>query len=268
MRKYININYSLLAKLLLTGASLAVFLGFYHIQTMSALSCNSLECFFLLSYGNVGITEIKYLFPLFFWILPQVILFYFLGSELASDLERNAVYIFTRTHQRKEWFLAKSLTLSLYVLLYFSVQFLVLWMIAEVRGIHPADLQKGTLIILSEISLLVLLNVMILSMLNLLTLTTNHITAYTVVFASNIASLFFSTFLYESNWGIDIIQWLPFTQGILSWHQDIPASINPMIVQDLPIPQFTILFSLLYLVALTTLFMFLGTQRLEKMDLL
>lgn len=268
MRSYININYSLLVKLLLAGALLALFLGFYHRQTLDPFSCISLECLFFLAYGDVKITAIRYIFPLLFWLLPQVVLFYFIGSELGTDLERNAVYIFTRTQQRKTWFLAKFLTLSLYILLYFSVQFLVLWIVAGISEIHLTDQPQGINLILSELSLLVLLNVMMLSLMNFLTLITNQITAYTAVFASNIGSLFLSAFLYESTWGIPIIQWLPFTQGILSWHPNIPARINPMLLQDLPLPQFTIPFSLLYLVVLTILFVILGMQRIEKMDLL
>lgn len=268
MQKYININYSLLLKLLLAGALLSLFLGLYHHQALGPLFCTSLECLFFLSYGEVSITEIKFLFPLLLWLLPQVVLFYFIGNELGTDLERNAVYIFTRTQQRKEWLLAKSLTLFIYILVYFSVQFLVLWAFAAIQGIHLVDQQQGLVLILSLLSLLVLLNVMMLSLMNFLTLITNHITAFTIVFTSNIGSLFLSAFLYESTWRISIIQWLPFTQGILAWHSTIPAGVNPLLLQNLSLSQFTIPFSLIYLVVLTTLFVIFGIQRIEKMDLL
>ena len=155
LQKYININYSLLLKLLLAGALLSLFLGLYHHQALVSF-LHSLECLFFLSYGEVSITEIKFLFPLLLWLLPQVVLFYFIGSELGTDLERNAVYIFTRSQQRKEWLLAKSLTLFIYILVYFSVQFLVLWAFAAIQGIHLVDQQQGLVLILSLLSLLVL----------------------------------------------------------------------------------------------------------------
>lgn len=268
MKKYVKINYLLLTKLLLTGTILSIFLFLFNIQRVDILSNQSLEGIFLLSFGDLNISGIKYGISLLFWLLPIVFLLYFLGDDMAADFERNAVYIFTRTHQRKKWFLAKSLSLVFYIFLYYFVQFFILWVIASVYGFYLVNFEEGIFLILSMLILLILQGMMVLLMINLLAFRTTQIIAYTIVFAGYIASLFFSNFLYEIQWGIGIIKWLPFTQGIFSWHNDIPSSVSAFIVSDFHLQNFSVLFSIIYLVVITTFLILLGLKKIEDMDIL
>ncbi|HBI05422.1 MAG TPA: hypothetical protein DDY49_15510 [Paenibacillaceae bacterium] len=267
MEKYIKLNYLLLTRLFLTGSILSIFLFLVNIQRVDILSDKSLEGIFLLSFGDLNISGIKYGIPLLFWLLPMVFLLYFLGDDMASDFGRNAVYIFTRTHQRKIWFLAKSLSLFFYIFLYYFVQFFVLWIIASVYGLHLVNSEEGIFVILSMLILLILQSFIVLLMINLLALRTTQIIAYTIVFAGYIASLFFSNFLYEIQWCIGIIKWLPFTQGIFSWHNGIPSSVIAFIVTDFHLQNFSVLFSIIYQVVITTLLIILGTHKIEDMDI-
>lgn len=268
MKKYIVLNVSLASKLIITGVLVSLFYFFMNQKVVALSADNSLEYLFLFSYGHVDLQGVQDLIPVFFWIAPQLILLYFLGNYISVHLEQNAVYIFTRTHQRSTWLLAKVFTLCLYVLIYYFIQFITLWIVASSFGFQMNDPQGGIPLILEEFTLLVLLNILILLMVNILSLKISSLLAYTIVTGGNIASLFFSYFLNEYQVGVGLIKWFPFTQGILSWHSQIPSSLTRHLPNLFYLQDFSILFSTLYLVISSAILLVIGVKMLEKMDLI
>jgi hypothetical protein len=264
MKRYLLIDYSLLAKLLGTGVLLAVSFSFYYQREIAAGSpCVSWACLLLWAYGDLDIGGIRYLMPLFFWILPQLGLLYFLGDDLAKNLERNAVYIFTRTSRRTAWWLAISFRWFCYIFFYYAVQLATLYLMARILGFRGVDGAAGLTLLWSEIALLVLLNYMILLLIHLLSLYMSHIFAFVIVTGGNIATLFLAALLYELGEG-KAIQWLPFTQGILSWH----TGFDRYVLHSLPSAEVPIWFSLLYLGLACLLLLLGGAQKWKKMDII
>jgi hypothetical protein len=251
----------------LSGVCVAVFLGLYYSRWAEMKSCKLLEYFLVLTYGNLEIRDVKYVIPVLFWLAPQIFMFYFLGDYVSNDLERNAIYIFTRTDRRRSWLIAKILSLFFYVALYYFLQFLVVGTMGWILGYNVLEGLSGIAIILKEFVLLVLLNYMIILMINLLSLSIPVSISAVSVFVAHLFCLFLSGVVYEFYKGYsEIIKWLPFTQGIASWHSDISSRVGGSILFS--IQDFNVAFSVVYMVVLCIAFVYVALRKVENLDIL
>jgi hypothetical protein len=254
-------------KLIVAGAIVAVCLGWYHQKTTAAISCDGLECLFFLSYGYLSITEIVYLTPLLIWILPQIVFLYLVGNDLQMELQRTTVYVFTRTKKRVHWFMGRSIRLFFYVISYYGLQFFVLYGLAVIQG-HDSNQGIGTVhLIFSLFLLTVLYNGMISQMIHTLLLYTNLVIAFTAVFTVQMVTLFTCVLLHEIESGLSAMKWLPASQGVFAWHSQVPSTIREMLYDPFFLPDFTILFSVIYLGTTTIGLVVWGISRIKQMDI-
>lgn len=266
MTKYIVLDPALLRKLVLSGLFLGILFTLSSSQMAAANQCYSLECLLLFSYGHVEIEGIMSVLPVLFWLAPQIVLLYFLGDWVAGDLERNVVYIFTRTTRRKTWWVAKVSGLFFYVFLYYAIQLLAVCIIGGLLGYTMAGWYQGMILIGSEMGLLLFLNYLILLLINLLSLRWDVVLSAMIIVGGNVSSLFFA-YLIHAFYPEKIIQWLPFTQGILTWHTDAPK-VNDSVFVSLQLENYNILFSIIYLGMCCVVSIAAGMRKVERMDIL
>lgn len=259
----------MLSKLLMSGAGVALFFVLSNIRLAEAYHYKSLEYILIMSYGYLDINTIKYVIPVLFWMAPQIFLLYFLGDYISKNLSQNAVYIFTRTDQRKTWFIAKIITLFLYVLFYYTIQILVACFVGSVLGYEILNLNEGISLILGELALQVLLNYMIILLINVLSLQIDVIFSSVLVLVGNASCLFFSQFINEFfNGMVGIVKWMPFTQGILAWHADVAAVAGVQGLSSFQVSDFSIGFSIVYMGVVSIVCILLGIRKIKKMDIM
>lgn len=268
MRKCI-LETGVLQKLILSGASLALFFSLYHVRSLEIMGCRSIQCLFVLSYGDLKIEAIKYVIPVIFWIAPQVVLIYVLGDNVASDLGRNSAYIFTRTDRRKQWLLAKMFNLFLYIFIYFAVQFVIVGLVGILSNLETENLIQGLTMILGEFILVLLLNYFIVLIINILSLKISVIYSSAIVLAGNLGTIFASAFLYEySRKQVEIIKMMPFTQGIFLWHSDVSWFVRRMSGFVPHFSDYGIIFSMGYLLFLCVVSIIWGIYQIQRMDIM
>ncbi|WP_054949330.1 DUF2705 family protein [Numidum massiliense] len=268
MRKLIGLEFAILRKLLIAATLLAVFFSLYNSRLATIHACDTIQCLFVLAYGDLNIEAIKYVIPVIFWLVPQIVLLYLLGDYITRDLEQHAVYIFTRTERRTSWLLAKLVNVWLFVCFYFAVLLLVTAVVGTIFGFRLAIGAPDIALIVYEYALLVLLNVMNLFLINLLSLKINVTFSTVSVLAVNIGCLFCAQWLYEFYPDrLAIVQWLPFTQGILSWHSSLLPTAHGELF-PLHVPPLSPLFSIAYMLVICAVAIVIGNARFNKMDLM
>lgn len=269
MQKHIFMEFSMLRKLLVSGAGVALFLVLSNIRLAEAYHYKSLEYILILSFGYLDIDTIKYVIPVLFWMAPQIFLLYFLGDYISRNLSKNAVYIFTRTDQRKTWLIAKVITLFLYVLFYYTIQILVACFVGSTLGYEILNWKEGISLILGELVLQVLLNYMIILLINVLSLQIDVIFSSVLLLVGNASCLFFSQYINEFfNGMVGIVKWMPFTQGILAWHSDAAAVSDVQGLSSFQIPDFSISLSIVYMGVVSIVCIFWGIRKIKKMDIM
>ncbi|MDD3314628.1 MAG: DUF2705 family protein [Syntrophaceticus sp.] len=253
-------------KLFLSGGLIAIFLGFYYSQFAEMYQFKSLELMLILAYGNLYIEEIVFIVPVFLWMVPLIVIIFFLGDYIHRNFDQNAAYIFTRTARRSLWLIGQAVNLFLYILIYYIFQIAVFCVVSTVLGFSMFSWDVGIMLIVSELALLVLSNYMIVLLINVLSLfKLNSLFCVAITLTTNIVCIFLSAILYKFyTKNIAIIKWLPFTQGILTWHSGISSVADFF---PFNIPHFSILFSIVYLIIICLLLLFCGVCKIEKMDI-
>lgn len=252
-------------KSFLYGIGLIAIIGIYNAYTCTMLESKNLESLFLLSFGHLGLGEI---FPVLFWIAPQLYLIWILRDCISSELDANAAYIFTRTDKRAGWLLSKFLFLLILNLLYWLIQFTVLYVIGSIAGFGFYNIQEGIQLILKQYTLMVLLSYFYILVVSILSLKSNVIIGYFVAVFINIFSIFISFFLYEYlGKGPTLIKFLPSSQAIITWHDSISGFPNKLGLFEFRLSGFSVMYSIVYLIIFCLVFIIYGCYSIEHMDI-
>lgn len=256
-------------KKVLFGIVLAVFLSIYGIGIVKAFNYKSLEALFLLTYGNLNIYDIKYVIPALVWILPQIYLTYVLGDYISNHLNRNAVYIFTRTDKRRKWLLSRVLNLFAFTVIYYVAQFLIVYLIGSAYGLAIANQNVGMSTILSEFMLLILLSYLFVLTINIMSLAINVTYSYLIVTAVSIISVFITGFI-ELFGGIGgkLIKLLPTSQGVITWHDSRFLVENYFELFRFSLSDFSLMYSTAYLILFCTVLILWGMFKINRMDII
>lgn len=254
-------------KLFLYGMIFALFASLYYLNILQFIGCKRLDCLLVISYGVVDIDRIKHLIPVLFWILPQIILTNQMGDYLSRNLNKNAVYIFTRTSERKSWMIGKIVTLFFYVFIYYAVQFIVMSVCGILIGFDILFIDFKA--ILSMFFLIVLYNYTFILMINIFSLYVKAIYSACTVIGLSIVNVFFVGLLYEHYYNsINILKYLPFTQGIYEWHFNANRLILESISSSFYLADYSLFFSIAYLLLLLASIIILGIHRIRTMDII
>lgn len=255
-------------KKLLPGLGIAAFLSLYSTK-VSGENNRILESLFLFSYGQLNIEHIKYVAPILLWILPQAFLMYILGDYISVNFNRNACYIFTRTSNRKKWFLLKLLSLFCYVIIFYLMQFITVLGVAGIFGFKIHNYTTGLPLILAEYLLIVLVNYWLILFANIFSLTMNAVYSYCLTIAVNLFSILTSGVIYELHKErLSLIMLLPSAQGILAWHDITYLFMSYPQLFNIQISGFSLGYSILYLVMFSIVLIIWGLFRIENMEIM
>lgn len=269
MGNLLVINPRLYIKIIISGIFIAVLISTVQISSFIFQECGYLHCLFIAGYGILYVEHIKYITPILTWIIPQVLLIYLLGNFLSECIHQNAVYIFTRSNKRKSWLLTQVSTLFVYVFSYSIVQFIVLLLIGYINNIKfPENYSQVESILLSMI-LVVMQNFIIILFINILSLyvsATNSIATFMFLHLGCIVLVWFiNEFTPNLN---SIINFVPFTQGIYSWHSDSVVLASKILEDGFRLSNYSLYFSIGYMIVFILIIIILGAKKLERIDFL
>ncbi|MDD5622214.1 MAG: hypothetical protein PHQ09_03490 [Actinomycetota bacterium] len=249
------------------GVGLIAIIGVYNVHTCIIFESKYLESLFLLSFGHLGLDDIIIIMILL-WITPQLFLIWILRDCISSELDASAAYIFTRTKKRSGWLLSKLLFLFIINLLYWLIQFTVLYLIGIITGFGFYNIQEGILLIFRQYVLMVLLSYFYILIVNILSLKSNVIIGFFTAVSINIISILISPFFYKYlEKGPVLIKLLPSSQAIVTWHDSITGFSNKLGLFEFRLSGFSIIYSLVYLIIFCLAFIIYGCYSIEHMDI-
>ncbi|SFC42573.1 DUF2705 family protein [Bacillus sp. UNCCL81] len=259
-REYFNI------KTILISILIATLLGINGTQKLVFMSDNIFDLF-LITYGSVQIETIKYVVPVLFWCAPQLYLLLLLGNFIPNKINNFGIYLFTRTTKRGSWLHKQIFKLFLYNLAYTFTQFITLFIVGIVHGMH---FEQSEIVNLSVVFFTVTFQFfLILILSNYISIILGNLHGIVTVISINILTLLFSGYLFEfSIKYIYILKYIPFTQSIITWHDGwIPKSERNELI-EFYIPNYHITFSFFYIVTLVLILLILFTKKIKKMDIM
>ena len=253
-------------KSFLFGIGLIAIIGIYNAYTCTMFESKNLESLLLLSFGHLELG--KEIFPVLFWIAPQLYLIWILRDCISSELNANAAYIFTRTGKRAGWLLSKLLFLLILNLLYWLIQFTVLYVVGSIAGFGFYNIQEGIQLIFRQYMLMAMLSYFYILVANILSLKSNVIIGYFVAVFINIFSIFISSFFYKYlEKGPTLIKFLPSSQAIITWHDSISGFPNKLGLFKFRLSGFSVMYSIVYLIIFCLIFIIYGCYSIEHMDI-
>lgn len=249
---------------------MSLFIGWYQTRYLEGLASEykSMKWFVLCSYGYLDAYSIKYVFPVFIWILSQLYLVYLLGNFIYQDVYKNAVYIFTRTNHRTLWFFSNISWLFIYVLFYYCIHFFINILMAIVKGFTLQNYQDLIVIGLTFL-LQVFVSYLLVLMINVFTLLFQNTYAYVVVIAGYIFLIMLTGMLAEfSSRYLFIAEWFPFSHSILAWHDSYFIKELQNLFAIKYFDGFSIVQSFVYIIIFTFVVIYFAIKRFKNMDLI
>jgi hypothetical protein len=96
--------------------------------------------FYFNLYNNFG--NAMSIMDLLFSLLPTIIVFSVFADRIAVDIEKNAVYVFTRTNRRAQWMVKKACSLGFQLICVTIVLYIVQLVIYYILGFFIIDFYK------------------------------------------------------------------------------------------------------------------------------
>lgn len=109
MKSFLVVRPQMCLHMALAGMVVAVLISLYHSHSYAVRECVYLHCLIVSAYGIWRVEQVQSITPLLAWIAPQIVFIYMLGNLLSENIRQNAVYIFTRTKERKNGCFGKCL---------------------------------------------------------------------------------------------------------------------------------------------------------------
>lgn len=254
-------------KIIISGGILIIFLGLYSVFALRYFDAKNIGVLFSWIYNNLTPEEIRYILPVIMKLLPQIVLVYILGSYIYDDLRKTGIYIFTRTDGKRKWLLSKISYLFRYVVIFYSIQYMILFFIGKFFSYNISSYEIKSLL---QIFMLVILeSFLFILCVNILSLFIGNSQSVLILLCFNIGNILLLGFFYEFFLEkIDIAKALPFIQGIYSLHTDSVNFFEAYNIEVHKFSNFNIITSIIYLLILIIIISILGIYRIEKQDII
>ncbi|OOB76423.1 MULTISPECIES: hypothetical protein [Clostridium] len=211
-------------------------------------------------YGTLNVNLIDKIYPITFWILPQIIVLSILGNCIYKDFNKNAAFIFSRADSRTKLLLYKIKYIFIWINEFFIISFLTIIILSLMLGYSFSNYYNIFILYINLVMyyffIVILTNVLSLFMKPIYAIYTELIFKYMFLMISfNIAKSGTSL--------VAIIKYFPTSQGILNIHSNI---IDSTIDGWFRISGFTINFSLIYLLIGIIITIIIGIYKFKNTE--
>ncbi|OAB36711.1 hypothetical protein PMSD_10320 [Paenibacillus macquariensis subsp. defensor] len=250
---------TILLKLLISAIAVSLFSFFRSLP-----SIETVEELFIYAYGTIDVSIIIWVIPVVMWLLPLLLLNFFLGDYVFNQLRQVATNIFTRTSKRDIWLLNQIFSLIIYVLFFQIALFITTFLLALIFGIPLGTLSDCIFILSQEFSLMTLGYIVSILLINILSLILDSVLSSALVLSGNLVFILSAGFLYkESILNDSIAKWFPFIQGVYGWKVSVFMGTEPFNLHL----QNGVRFAAVYLLVAGLLVMLLGIWKIKKVDI-
>lgn len=122
---------------------LSILVNLYQLNSYQFYSSPTKDVGFwvLLTFGYLEPDNLLEIIPLLAWFLPQLFLILKLGNYIDLEMNRNAVYIFTRTNNKVGWLIKRYVEIFIYTTFYYFLFYLftILFSLSMHLNIHLND---------------------------------------------------------------------------------------------------------------------------------
>lgn len=242
---------------ILLGSSLAAILVFLYIFPIS-----SYDQMLLFAFGHIEVNEIKYIYPLFLFISPILILLMICGTWIREEMVKRGAIIFTRLTKSTEWFMNIVIQLFLFSFVYVSFIFTSLYILGLIFQSSVYVENMNVVVIVFTKTILFYFIVVLLT--NVVAVYLNSQLAYSFTLLIITLSLFISSFLYEIGQSQSVImRLLPTSQIMTLWHT---YPIFDYIDRTFYLNNFSLMYSYSYLFVVCFFLLGLLYMKLKKIE--
>lgn len=249
----------LLLALALWAVVIAVLVGIRSIHVRP-----DAELFLVQTLGILDVATISWIIPVLLWLLPMIVIQYYLGDYISRKLDNHAVYLFTRTSKRGQWFIGECYNVIKYILFFQLIEIAAVVSVGIVIGVHIEDKIPFVMTIF-EIYVLSALGLMVSVLcVNVLSLFISSVISSIIVFLANVVCIMSAGYLYDNLPSHNnVVQWIPFTQNVYAWQYSIYSSTDEI---DFSHPSGYI-FALAYLIIAGSVILFSGLLIIKNKDI-
>ncbi|SFD02934.1 hypothetical protein [Clostridium uliginosum] len=246
-----------------TVVNLLIFIEVYMLLKNST---NNITNIFLYQFGNLNITSSSFLVLVVIYLLNQLILILNLGEEFSEELSIYGPYIFTRTNKRSHFIYKKSLQIFIFCFKYFICQFtivLILGLLFKFKIYNYEQLLKtiGSLFFLNLLNTYLTLIIS-----NMLSLVING--KYCCISVLFLEVIILSLCKYTSIIKFSIFNYIPFVQGIFTWHETNLINTSSRKIFDISISNFNLNGSFTYILVSIIVIVLISKTIVNKIDIL
>ncbi|WP_223066070.1 hypothetical protein [Paenibacillus caui] len=185
-------------------------------------SSASLEDLMISAYGTIDVYAVQTVIPVFMWILPFLVSNFNFGEHIAKQLDRHAVYLFTRTARRKSWLVKQAMYLSHYVIVFQLLLQGSTVLLGYISGLKAASLFTLWEVTIGITALLSLSGILLVLTINFLSLSLSAVVSSVLVLSYQLIALFTAgSLLRVSTAYYTQLKWMPLTQGVYGWQASI-----------------------------------------------
>jgi len=263
---FIIINKNNIIKIL-AGIPLSVLIGLYAMNILTLQNLQCIEGVYMVGYGGVHAFDGINIAGILIFLVPQIVFSYMFARHMQSDLEICSVYVFTRANKRKGWFGKKVAELFVYLSLYYFLQFAVIFIISYLNNFMIIDIKGIIKIIASEFIIISLLNFFFVLLINILSLKIGAIYSFmiSVLMQTGLTVIFAALFKVMNKF---VLKLVPVSHAMLIWHDNEFLTGQYQSFMSEYINNFSIQFSVVYLLLLIVFLIIGGLHMIEKLDIL
>lgn len=215
----------------------------------------------LLAFGGALLNKQNTIANILLGILPTFAITYFFATYIVDDFSSYCIYIFTRSESRLRWIMKKIAGLFLNIILFYIINFIATFFLLSANGFSShLDINSslcGLLLILNTLSVFMLLFPM-----NLLAIKRGAVQSFIICIS------FYLILIITGIYSMPALSTcLPFSQGNYAWHQPLWISKVPN-GEACVIKNFSLSFSLCYLLIVNAIEIFIGILIIKNKDLL
>lgn len=263
--KHIKVTYKKAVVFIFIGILMNFFI-FLKIKNNLSHSQNILNLF-VQAYGNLNLQSDEWIRPIMLLLIHPIYLLCILGDYIYIQSKEYGVHIFTRNTSKKQWFISNAKNLLVYILIYYIFQFLTMFLFGELYGFKIFDSRNFFIGISICLFFSIISVYLLLIFCNVLSLYFDEVYSYFISISSIVYNMFLSFTIFKEKFNFNIIKFLPFSQGILGWHNWnlMDRNIHSF---NFFINNYSIYFSIVYTFLFLSCLFLIGIKRINTMDIL
>lgn len=239
------------------------------INFIYALNClinnKYMSNLFLQQWGSLAIDNKQYIMEITIYLINHFYLLYILGGETRRDISEFGSLIFTRTNKRSRWLLNKYIKLFIYIFIYYMFEFISTFGLGVAFGLQLGSITYLSKVIFLEILAIVFNGYLVVILSNVISMIIDTLYSYIFMVLFEAITLFYCHMIFFLNLNNTIIKYLPFTQGILTWHDTNLITSTDF---NIHIKNFSLIYSNIYVAILISITMICGMKTINKKDIL